>query len=86
MTMPDKPSRSVFVPFLIVGMLAALAFVVLFVPLRTCDYCQGIGQMMRSMSYEPWLSESGDFTCSPCSGSGKVPLLNIWRREAKETP
>ena len=80
--MPDKPSRSVFVPLLVVGMLilAALAFV-LFVPFMTCGTCQGMG---ADSFISPAIDTPSPSPCPTCGYKGKVPLLNIWRREAEE--
>ena len=78
--MPDKPGRFVFVPLLVVGVIGLFLFAML-VPIRTCPQCDGTG------FYQPVVEgASPDFPiehirCEGCSPNGKVPLLNIWRKE-----
>ena len=92
LTMPDKPSRSVFIPLLIVGVVVAIALFVTVVPTRECDRCTGLGVRIKWPEPEPTdgpqnpVDSSGRvfISCLGCSGKGKLPLLNIWRREAEE--
>ena len=67
--MTEKKARSAFIPVLMLAMvlLMVLVFSVL-VPVRNCQTCILQGWSLNK-------------PCSECSGEGKVPLLNIWRRE-----
>ena len=40
--MPDKPSRSVFVPLLIVTVVLAIGLFAILVPISTCERCNGL--------------------------------------------
>ena len=80
MTMPDKPSRSVFVPLLLVGVVG-LALLATLVPVMQCGKCWNGLQADRDGSR---ITNIYPLACSRCDASGKVPLLNIWRREAEE--
>ena len=84
MTMPDKPSRSVFVPFLIVGaVIGVLAFVV-FVPILEC-LCEEEPYIHDNRAL--MAEDNGAYSwCEPCGDTGKVPLLDIWSREVEERP
>ena len=93
---PDKPSRSVFVSVLLVGVVVVgILLLAAFAPLADCVECKGTGR--------PWGREAITIVapgrggeapteidkhivnilnrCQRCEGKGKVPLLNIWRRE-----
>ena len=41
---PDKPSRSVFVPVLIAGVLIGLLLLATLLPVRVCPICAGVGE------------------------------------------
>ena len=102
--MPDKPSRSVFVPLLIVGVvIVGLVLFLALVPLAGCVSCNGKGHLWGDVSIVGFAPAGGVDTspasrellqeiadsvnrCGQCEGKGKVPLLNIWRRETEETP
>ena len=81
--MPDKPNRSVFVPLLIVGAIVGLFLIATLVPVVGCSPCS-----------VTWPNDNGGtetfyrsgFPCERCGGRSKVPLLDIWRREAEEGP
>ena len=84
--MPDKPSRSVFVPLLIVGVMICAGFLLLTVPLWNCGTCGGEGRVRVSIHNPPGARVSkgtlvGD--CHQCEATGKVPLQNLWRGERK---
>ena len=80
--MPDKPSRSMFVPLLIVGVVVAIGLMVTLAPVVKCS-CQseisiGLSRRIANVAgEEPY--------CSGCEDTGKVPLLDVWRGEAEET-
>ena len=79
MTMPDKPSRSVFVPVLIVGMVLIIGLFVFatLVPVKQCkSFCVELRKLKLNISPP----------CELCDGEAKIPLWNIWRREQWETP
>ena len=77
--MPDKTSRSVFVPLLVAVIGVGLAAFLTLVPLSKCISCNGIGVVG---TYPPpnWLLE--DAICVECEGKGKFPLLNLWSRDS----
>ncbi len=75
--MPDKPSRSAYVPVLIIIGVMLLIALGLLIPILECSKCDGIGAVIP---YLPDPTEVYPY-CEVCGGSGKVPLLNLWRRE-----
>ena len=76
-------ARSAFIPLLIAGMVVAVLAFSLLVPITDCANCSGTG----SWAYEGgFIGEGRGIDCRLCNASGKVPLLNIWRREAEEGP
>ena len=81
--MPDQPSRSVFIPLLFVGVVVLLGLMLFatFVPVLTCCSCDGTGLVSSRVRL---LGDKDP--CGICEMKGKVPLLNIWRREVDETP
>ena len=91
---PDPKPRSSFIPLLLVGMvLVGLCLLVTFVPLTDCVSCDGSGQRgnlkvtIRGQDESPEIMKVFEdaLLCPKCKGKGKVPLLNIWSREAEET-
>ena len=76
--MPDKPSRSAFIPLLLVGMVALIVLTLL-IPLSVCFDCGGTGLVIPDIVSSDIAREYPD--CEVCGGSGKLPLLNIWSKE-----
>ena len=75
--MPAKPSRSLFVPLLIVGMLVGLFLFATLVPLVECKCVSNkYIQLGRRI---PEVAKKGPF-CKVCGDSLKVPFVNIWPR------
>ena len=81
--MPDKPVRSAFIPLLFVGVVLISLVFALLVPVVRCGECAGAGfntvpgHIVVNSNVYPLTR----FPCKPCDSTGKVPLLNIWRRE-----
>ena len=88
--MPDKPSRSVFVPLLFVGVLLAIAgLIVVLVPFRKCAVCEGIGVVLYvdgnlfpietlDGPFDISAKGSNSVNCSTCLNEGEVSLLKYW--------
>ena len=63
---------------LIVAMVILVASAILMVPVTSCDNCGGDGQVEWDETERIYVTP-----CNVCSGRGKVPLLNIWSKEAE---
>ena len=86
---PDKPARSVFVPVLIAGTLIAIALFATLVPLRVCPRAmiralQVLSEYQGANTHGPRTIHPDSpkvIACPDCDDRGKVPLLNIWRKD-----
>ena len=85
---PDKPSRSVFVPGLVVVVVICAGFLLLIVPLWDCGIWGGDGRREFAFSQPGQVLSSGTLVGDGGvrEGTGIKSLLDIWRREAEESP
>ena len=81
--MPDKAGRSVFVPLLIgVVVIVGLGLFGMLAPIVECGHCERT-KLENYINSHSSSDEHVPSICVGCGGEGKVPLLDLWRREAE---